>query len=83
MMEEWLILAWLPDGKLYFIYMIMLTMQQYGKCLEYHAMSSKNIQTNQDLKVCEKPVWTKAERKYFKIKIVAGLEGENCCFCIF
>ena len=43
----------------------------------------KNTQTNQDLKVCEKLVWTKAERKYSKIKIVVVLEGENCCFYIF
>lgn len=27
-----------------------------------------------DLNVCEKAIWAKAERKYFKIKIVLGLE---------
>lgn len=51
-----IILTWLPDGKLYCIYMKILTMQQQGKRVDYHAMSSKNTQTNQDLKVYEKTV---------------------------
>lgn len=48
---QMIILTWLRDGKLYCIYMKILTMQQQEKCVDFQAMSSKNTQTNQDFKV--------------------------------